>query len=517
MKWALALPKELAEPPALAQLSQLVSYKDFTGELSRSIGGSGKPGQTFPGASAISKLGRDAHPATNNEDKSPSRPDRVKEFYDNILSRSGVNRISNLPQLLKIEGANPSLALKIFDRYWGTAAFPLDAPNRESLEETIGPNGEALKSNSTLRSAVYFLMRLYVDLDTDSRAWLSDRLRIRLSTYNNQSECPRSLRLWWNASEHLFGKNPAATLAAAFKALPKHNFELFASTVGIPAHSSLFSSTRLETLCLELHTLPHRTGESQKELLNRLYKEKDDRIDQQWTVSAKALEILVNRSISELGSMPSDDWCNIIVDLGCHPDPRLSGQAFQRYWHWADSKQLDAARMAFVRRDLEIVFEYLRQAASQGQLGGHMVAPRVDFYKKLLRNRLIRDTRLFLGTSVHWNLRNRMKRDQFWDLHEAGDPDLCILALKLADNVNLTTGTKSFPMRFYRSDSTEFGRLWEQFSPKRRHPIFNRDHFKHDLPICIRKTHQGDWKWAVINQVLPDPFLGRVDWSHYDL
>jgi hypothetical protein len=215
--------------------------------------------------------------------------------------------------------------------------------------------------------------------------------------------------------------------------------------------------------------------------------------------------------------MPSDDWCNIIVDLGCHPDPRLSGQAFQRYWHWADSKQLDAARMAFVRRDLEIVFEYLRQAASQGQLGGHMVAPRVDFYKKLLRNRLIRDTRLFLGTSVHWNLRNRMKRDQFWDLHEAGDPDLCILALKLADNVNLTTGTKSFPMRFYRSDSTEFGRLWEQFSPKRRHPIFNRDHFKHDLPICIRKTHQGDWKWAVINQVLPDPFLGRVDWSHYDL
>lgn len=381
----------------------------------------------------------------------------------------------------------------------------------------LGTNGEFLKKTSVLRSAVYFFVRVYSELAIDAKNWLINRLSIEFTKLKKEGRCPRSLQTWVAVSSLLFSTNPANALAESYNRMPEKSFGWFASHVNLPEHSSLFSSTRLESLCIELRSLPHQPEASHKDLLDRIFSEKDERIDRRWTVAAKCLEILVNRSIEELSGMPSDPWCDIIVDLGCHPDPKLSGQATQRYWHWANSRQIDTARMAFVRRDLEVVFEYLKQAAQRGQIGGHMVAPRVDFYRKLLRNRLIQDTRLFLGTNVDWELRTSMKRDQFWDLHEAGDPDLCILALMLADDVNLTTGTKSFPMRFYPSDSQEFRSLWGKFSPSRNYPVFKRHHFMHDSPVCIRKTHQGDWKWAVINQVLPDPFLGRVDWSHYNL
>jgi hypothetical protein len=412
------------------------------------------------------------------------------------------------------------MVLRVYDRYWGNSDFPMDLPSWADLIEFLGDQGEKIKATSTLRSVIYFFMRLYSSLDGTTRDWLAAIISKAMATYDGPTKCPRSLESWMAARSLLFSGNPANSLAVDYNRMVDTSFTLYAIQINLPEHSSrdcLFASVRRTSLCLKLEQLPYFPDESHKKLLDQIRKEKDERIDQNWTVAAKCLEILVNRSIAGLDGMPSDPWCDIIVDLGCHPDPQLSGLAAHRCWHWANSKQRDAARMAFVRRDLEIVFEYLRQAAQQGQIGGHMVGPRVDFYRKLLRNKLIRDTRLFLGTDVHRELRHQMRREQFWDLHEAGDPELCILALMLADGVNLTTGTKSFPMRFYPADSDVFRGIWQNFSPKRKHPTFSRHYFMHDTPACIRKAHQGDWKWAVINQILPTPFLGRVDWSHYDL
>lgn len=515
-KWALALPPELYQPLALPPLRQLVSFTDHSGDLGRALGDSGQPGRTYPGASAISQLGRGPLKEASNPEIGSS-PDGVERLYARARELAGPDGALSLSQLLGIEGATASLVIRVFVRYWGTAGFPFAMPGISWLKSMLGGDGEALRVTSLFRSVIHFFMKLYVDLNPATRGWLAERIHSRLSSFENENACPRSLRSWYSTRQTLFSSNPAASVAQEFKLASDLSFAGNAARINLPEHYSLFASARLEALCQPLRDLPHQPLDEHEDFLNELRREKDERIDQQWTVGAKCLEILVKRSVAEMDGMPPELWCDLIVDLGCHPDPQLSGQAFQRYWHWANSKHLDAGRMAFVRRDLELVFEYLKQAAQQGQIGGHMVAPRVSFYKKLLRHRLIQDTRLFLGSNAHWTLRSRLKKDQFWDLHEAGDPDLCILALKLADGVNLTTGTKSFPMRFYPSTSEAFRELWDKFSASRQYPILGRHHFMHDSPICIRKTHQGAWEQAVIDDILPDPFLGRVDWSHYNL
>ena len=515
--WATSLSERTRKPPALLPLQQLVCYTDHTGELSRQMGDSEEPGRTYPGVFAISQLGRGVSAGYSGAPDSSGRPDRVQRFYHRFSEESGLGLAFSPSHALGIEGASPALILGVFDRYWGNSDFPIELPTKSDLMEILGERGEKVESTSTLRSIIYFYMRLYSDLADDARRWLAGLIANAFGTYTGSTKCPRSLQSWMAASSLLFSGNPANSLAADYNLTANTSFALYATQINLPERSSLFASVRLSALCLKLEQFPQFPDESHKKILHHILRDKEERIDQNWTVAAKSLQILVNRSIAELDGMPSDPWCDIIVDLGCHPDPQLSGPLVHRYWHWADSKQRDAARMAYVRRDLEVVFDYLQQAANQGQIGGHMVAPRVDFYRKLLSNKLIRDTRLFLGTDVHWELRNRMRREQFWDLHEAGDPNLCILALMLADGVNLTTGTKSFPMRFYRFDSKEFQDIWQDFSPKRDYPIFRRQHFMHDRPTCIRKTHQGDWKSAVIDEILPHPSLGRIDWSHYDL
>ena len=515
--WALSLPARLFRQVELSPLRQMVNFVDHSGELARILGDSGVPGRSYPGASAMSLLGHGAKTGSGSTVNTGSRPDAVERFYARISEQGSGGGDLSLTQLLAADGASPTLVMMVFVRFRKTLGFPYELPGLREVQLIVGDEGEKLKENSLLRSAIQFFMQFYADLSFGTLDWLAERIQTRLSSFTDETTCPRSIRIWYSVRQILFSSNSAARLAENFKLMSEMPFGRYAATINLPEHSGLFASARLEVLCQSLNELPHQPSNAHREILDTLMQERNERIDQNWTVGAKCLEILVKRSVTEIDGLPPDPWCDLIVELGCHPDPQISGQAFYRYWHWADSKHLDAGRMAFVRRDLEVVFEYLKQAANQGQIGGHMVAPRVTFYKKLLRHRLIQDTRLFLGTNPHWTLSKRMKKDQFWDLHDAGDPDLCILALKLADGVNLTTGTKSFSMRFYPSDSEEFRDIWEKFSASRQHPVFGRHHFMHDWPICIRKTHQGAWEQAVVYDVLPQAFLGRVDWSHYDL
>lgn len=517
MKWAFSLSPSLYRPLALPPLRELVKFTDHTGELARALGDSPDPGRTYPGASAISQLGRGARGTDAGKQRTRSRRDGVERFYDELCHHAASKDGLSLPEMLAIGGATPSLVFKVFVRYGSTAGFPFALPDLKGLKLMLGGDGEALRVTSLLRSAIYFFLQMFGQLETAARNWLAQHIQKRLSDFEDAMTCPRSLRTWYEKREILFSFNATASVAEDFRRGSEKAFGSYAAGINLPEHSSLFASARLEVLCLSLKELPHQPVDRHQALFDELVKERDERIDQEWTVGAKCLEILVERSIRETGGMPPEPWCDLIIELGCHPDPQLSGHVFQRYWHWASSRQLDAGRMAYVRRDLEVVFEYLKQAAQQGQSGGHMVTPRVNFYKNLLRNRLILDTRLFLGARVHTALRSRLQNEQFWDLHKTGDPDLCILAMKLADGVNLTTGTKDFPMRFYPATSSEFRNLWERFSPSRQTPILGRHHFMHGPPLCIRKILSGNWKHAVIYDVLPDPFLGRVDWSHYNL
>lgn len=510
--WAVTLSESVYEPLTLPHLNELICYTDETGELAKILGDKATPGRTYPGASAISQLGRGVPSSAGNQRAPTGRGDKVEDFYYSLTATP-----ISIVEMSDLDEGSPYMALRTYDRYWGTEGFPGELPSESDLKRLLGINGQDLEEKRLLRSAIGFYMHLYADMALSARDWLATRILHCIDQYRALSDCPRSLRAWWQNRNDLFGKDSAAVMAKEYRRLPEQSFALFANEAGIPQHTSLFTAIRLEALCEELRSLPHQPLAVHQELLERLVMDKDKRIDQKWTVGAKALQLLVDRSIDELGGMPPDSWGDLIVDLGCHPDRKLSGQLFERYWFWAKSEQLDAGRMAFIRRDLEVIFEYLKNAAKSGQMGGHMVGPRVELYKKMLRKGLIRDSRLFLGTNVHRRLRFSLKRKQFWDLHEAGDKDLCILALKLADGVNLTTGTKSFPMRFYPSSSREFRELWDGFNPRREQPVFYRNHFMHNSPICIRKTHQGNWKASVINEILTDTFLGRVDWSHHDL
>lgn len=521
--WATQIPERLKQGPVLKPLEELISYEDINGELAAVLGKEAKGNRIYPGAEAIRKLGGAYEMESGAAAAGRARPDLVDEWFETIKEKKQQGVITSFEDLIGIDGINADIVFKVFERYWKVGAeqgarLSFNLPNKNQLEGLIGPKGQQLEKRSTLRSAINFYMQLYRDLPTESRAWLASHIDIYLDHLGKDNDPPRSLRTWVESAKSLFVDPAAHRLASQYLKGSERNFRLFAHLKGIREHTGLFTATRLEAICQTLNSLPPTIENSQSDETDALINEKDQRIDDRWIVAAKATQILVQRSLKECEGLPPGDWSDLIVRLACHPSRELSGGNFDRCWHWASSDELQCGRIAFIRRDLEVVFEYLRQAAREGQKGGHMVEPRINFYTQLLHKGLILDSRLFLGAMIDRTLRRSKRFKPFWAIHNiAGGNDLCIMALKLQDGVNLTTGTKSFAMRFYPEQSKDFKRIWGSFRLGSQIPHLARDRFMHDRPICIREVHNGNWTRDVIDNILTDPLLGRVDWSHHDL
>jgi len=516
IEWATSFSPLLQRESKLPPLNELIAYTDHGGVISKH-----KKGHKYPGTTALDKLvsSQSLNDRTNAQ---ALYADPIKLAYDELRTYC---KAGSMEKLYQSWGNKERTLFRIYERYLNNEDFPMRPPKVEELSSILGIHGEKLKDRSILRAVIHYYLTHFMRLASDSRKWLADRLLHAINQLSSNQACPRSLQAWTASAALLFSVNADEALAKQYLDSGQGNFVIFCCQINISSHTSIASAVRFQSLCLQLERI---SMSGDHKVFNEILNEKDEKINSNWCVGAKSLEILINRAMNENAGLLPEGWADFIVDIGSHPDPALSSKRdHYHYWHWATPDQLDIARMAFVKRDLEVVFEYLKIAAERGQIGGHMVKPRVTFFKSLLRKGLIKDTRLFLGINVDHNLKHKMGKEQFWDLHSAGDPDLCILALKLADGINLTTGTKSFPMRFFPRDSEPFERIWTEFKPSRKRPIFNRNHFMIDefifgqygetRQICIRKPHQGDWKRYIIDEILPDPFLGRVDWSHHNI
>ncbi len=497
----------------LPNLEQIVSYEDRDGALSQLLHGTPQHlGKIYKGTTSLNLI---AHKIRNHHTSNHkvSSTDRYNAIYSQ-LCESAPKKLSKLAK--EIDGGERTILI-LYHRYSRNSDFSLPELNTKSLIDLLGSNSRKLQDLPVLRTLIHIYITYYSHFSDKTREWIAKNCKKHL---DSMKHCPASMRAWMACASLLLSANAAEALAKDFQQSSETNLTVYASNSGIPQHTKLYTSIRLEVLCQKINSVPMGAD---ADVFNDVIKQKNDTIDDEYSVGAKALEIIIDRCIDENSSTIPDKWADLIVEIGCHPSKHIADSTEHvRFWWWASEQKLDLAKQAFVKRDLEVVFEYLRKAAQRGQMGGHMVAPRVDFFKKLLKKGLILDSRLFVGKNVHHELHEELKRDQFWDLHSAGDSDLCIMALKLADGVNLTTGTKSFPMRFFPNPSKSFDLIWNDFKPTRKFAVFSRHHFMIDEyssfgKLCIRKTHQGDWKWSVLNEILPDPFLGRVDWTHHNL
>jgi len=513
LEWAVSLSGKIKKTDLLPALQYMVSYEDKDGALSQLLHGSLRYlGKVYQGTSSLTHIAKKIR-STQSSSNRVTGTDRIDSIYQH-LCKTTPKKLSKLAK--EIDGGERTI-LTLYLRYSKNNTFPLPKLDVKALKDLLGSTGKKLKETPILRILINIFITYYSDFCDKTRKWIAENCKKYLVVIK---PCPASMKSWTACAALLLSVNSAEAFARNFQESAETNFTLYASQRGVQQHTKLYTSIRLEVLCQKIKAVP--MGAHAK-VFDEITKQKNDAIDDIYCVGAKALEIIIDRCVEENSSSIPDKWADLIVDLGCHPNMQIAnGAEHVRFWWWASQHELDIAKQAFVKRDLEVVFEYLRKAAQKGQMGGHMVAPRVDFFKSLLRNGLILDSRLFVGVNVHHELHEKLKHDQFWDLHAAGDSDLCIMALKLADGVSLTTGTKSFPMRFFPTPSKSFDLIWNDFSPTRKSPVFSRHHFMIDEfsssgRLCIRKTHSGDWKWSVLNQVLPDSFLGRVDWTHHNL
>ncbi len=528
IEWAINIKLEQI-PIELPPLDGMLEFIDYEGVVSKCLGltNNGKP-RKFRGIRTIKEIGSALTTGSNSLPDTSDRNDAVREHYDYILALVKNRNLKHSEQLINRNPRGRKLTLQVYERYLNVKGFPLRTPTADDFSVILKGVNLVEQDKSLIRPLIQIYIQHYTKLSADTVKRLASLIQFTLSQFKDVAKCPTSIKPWVSAASILFAVNADSNLAKNYLLIKKsqnqYNLHLYGSELEISKHTTLFTAVELQVLCCQIEEIP--MGEDY-ELFDQIAYEKNETINHNWTVGAKAVEILINRCQKENQSTIPDIWADRLVEIACHPDPALSSEAEQqKYWHWATPEQLDMARMAFVRRDLEVVFEFLRNQAVT-QKDGHMVNDRIDFYRKLMNNNLIKDTRLFLGAKLNRHLRSKFKDSQFWDVHDHRDKELCIIAFKMNDDFSFTTGTKSHPMRFYPNQSAYFDKIWNTFSVQTRQHALSQKLFEPDeqerdqwgqiIQNCKRKPHQGDWQWDVVKNILKSQFLGRVNWDHLNI
>ncbi len=159
----------------------------------------------------------------------------------------------------------------------------------------------------------------------------------------------------------------------------------------------------------------------------------------------EAMKIIIQRSDVHNISEP---WRSVLLTIAGDPRVPRSAPSFQKWWAHLPSNMITKVRGWLSRFDLELFLQALEQAAREGGNRDveRMFLPRKHFLQGLLKQKLILDSRLFLGKKASSFLQRSFKESEMPKYSELRSSDTSVIYLNLG-KVHLVEGSHSFTLK----------------------------------------------------------------------
>jgi hypothetical protein len=206
-------------------------------------------------------------------------------------------------------------------------------------------------------------------------------------------------------------------------------------------------------------------------------------------LGAKALEILIKRSINEGHGKVPEEWAEWIERIGCSPLVMQRSDDFSKWWSWANKKELQIAIAAVNAKNLEFFLSYLKTSI-QGSEYAHQFTNRAKFLRKLLSEGKILDSRVMISPNDYQELNKKkeISSDSIGFLKHA-PRNTSVICLYCIDDVYIVEGTQNFRFRAWINNFPVRG-LFE-----REKNSFDDGTFRRTSNVPIMLTHDAAGNW----------------------
>lgn len=174
----------------------------------------------------------------------------------------------------------------------------------------------------------------------------------------------------------------------------------------------------------------------------------ESRFDDNRLIGHLAIEVLIDRS---RGSVLSDAWRTVILNIAGDPRAPSTSPKFQRWWSLLGEARISLMRGWLSRFDLSLFLQVLEQSARDGNAEDieRMFPPRKNFLEGLLKEGLITNSRLFLSSYAENYLRRRYKASDLPDYARVTSSQTSMIYVTIADRIHLLEGSHSFPVKLF--------------------------------------------------------------------
>lgn len=323
----------------------------------------------------------------------------------------------------------------------------------------------------------------------------------RLKTKTENPRCSDEFYNLYKYGSLIFQKEGPAKL---IDAIPRNKtLEAFFNKPGLQG----YENGRFQQICRNiyyietLNKIPVGTYHSvldevkKQEVYGALYKDK-------LLIGHKILSILIDRSPDE---NISDSWQNTILTIAGDPRVPKASPRYQKWWAFMSQAQIAKVVGWLSKVDLKLFLEALEEyGRSSGKEDLQRMFPsRKQFLEGLLRQGLVKKSRLFIGNQADTFLRSMYKREDLPSYARVRDTHRSILYLHVG-NCHLIEGSHSFKIWI-------FSKLPENvsiFNYVRRE--FSVQELSSDLIDSCEKTFGSNFKYTDIRHS-PSNF----NWQHH--
>ncbi len=220
-----------------------------------------------------------------------------------------------------------------------------------------------------------------------------------------------------------------------------------AEKLGIPAQSRLFAKAVQVHYLARLQALPPNAEDRLlTEVRNPdLY---EQFVNKSLRFGHMVLHVLIAK-LQQAGAKPCALWMDTLLAIG--GDPRLprESRSFRMWWKPLEEQKPDFLQSVYEwlsEQDLELFLQICREFSSQSSQEAmrRLYPEREYFLRGLFKKKLIRQTRLFLGSKVQAYVeRSFAGKKKPWFTRSTGNPDLAIFYLNLG-NAHMIEGSHNF-------------------------------------------------------------------------
>ena len=237
-----------------------------------------------------------------------------------------------------------------------------------------------------------------------------------------------------------------------------------------------------------------------------------------------AIEALVNNADGRHIELP-EHWLQTILSIAGDPRIPRTDERFRKWWAQIPTEIINLVYERLSGFDLKLFLEVLENfAARSGDAALERMFPkRRLFLEGLLKQNLIRRSRLFISRDAHYYLRSNYKQDMLPNYAKLNDPNTSIIYLKL-DRAHIVEGSHNHQFWIYTA-------IPENSAPNN----YERSDFKkRDLYALNQWTaspqnshtwstyHNGFWQGKILEQFRklginmdPEKVLERSDYRRF--